>query len=98
MKTYLLFTSTGPMVIITSYDFVKHPELLNKLQSKGIDKFIAYEVPIDTVKERYGMHFDVVSKDVHQTDDMRVLDFSGERVFRNFAFGELGSPIYHEPE
>ena len=31
-------------------------------------------------------------KDLHQTDDLRVLDYDGHRVFR-----KLGQPIYHEP-
>lgn len=98
MKAYFLFTAVGPKVILTTYDFVKHPELLIKLESKGIDKFVAHEIPLDLVKDRYGQHFDIVTKDVHETDDMRVLDFSGVRAFNNFTFKELGPPIYHEPE
>jgi hypothetical protein len=36
-------------------------------------------------------------KDLHQTDDLRVLDYDGHRVFRNFTLTQLGQPIYHEP-
>jgi hypothetical protein len=49
-------------------------------------------------KVKYGMHFDVVCKDLHESDDLRVLDYSGERAYKNFSFKELGTPIYHESE
>lgn len=94
MKAYFLFTASGPIVILTSYDFVQHPELLKRLRSKGLSKFIAHEVPIELAHERYGNHFDVVCNDLHETDDLRVLDYSGERAFRNFSFDELGPAIY----
>jgi len=47
---------------------------------------------------RYGGHFEVVRRDVHETDDLRVLDFNGDRAFRLFRFSELGPPIMHESE
>jgi len=97
MKAYFLFTAGGPLVILTSYDSIENPKLLDRLHSKGISKFIAHEVPVDAAHEKYGMHFDVVLEDLHETDDLRVLDYSGERAFRNFSFKELGAPIYHEP-
>ena len=98
MKAYFLFTSTGPLVILTSYDFVEHPELLEKLRAKGVDKFVAHEISIETARTRYGGHFEVVCMDVHETDDMRVLDFNGERAFKSFRFKDLGPPIYYEAE
>jgi len=98
MKAYLLFTAGGPLVILTSYDSIEEPELLKKLRSKGITKFVASEVSVELAKARYGMHFDVVCEDLHESDDLRVLDYSGERAYRNFSFKELGRPIYYEPE
>ena len=47
---------------------------------------------------RYGGHFEVVRRDVHDTDDFRVLDFNGNRAFRLFRFSELGAPIMYERE
>jgi hypothetical protein len=98
MRAYFLFTASGPIVILTSYDFVEHPELLRRLRSKGLSKFIAHEVSLELAKARYGMHFDVVCNDLHETDDLRVLDYSGERAFKSFSFKELGSPIYFETD
>ncbi len=98
MKTALLFTGSGPLVILTSHDSLTAAALLRKLSSKGIDKFIAYEIPLDMAKERYGGHFSVVAGDLHETDDLRILDFNGERAFRQFHMDELGDPVYYEED
>jgi hypothetical protein len=97
MKAALLFTGSGPIVILTSHAKVTDPQLIAKLQAKGIDKFIAYEIPMELAKQRYDGHFDMVMRDLSQTDDLRVLDFNGERAFRLFKIAELGTPIVHEP-
>lgn len=98
MRAYFLFTVSGPLVILTSYDSVESPELLKRLRSKGIGKFVACEVPVELAKTRYGGHFNVVCQDLYETDDLRVLDYNGERAYKNFSFKELGRPIYHEEE
>ena len=97
MKAYFLFTAGGPLVILTSYDSIENPLLLGILDSKGISKFIAHEISVEATHSRYGNHFEVVLENLHETDDLRVLDYNGERAFRNFSFRELGPPIYHEP-
>ncbi len=96
MKTALLFTGNSPIVILTSHDNLTDPVLLEKLAGKGIEKFIAYEVPLDLAKERYGGHFNVVLHDLHETDDLRILDFNGVRAFRLFHFSELEGPVTYE--
>jgi hypothetical protein len=96
MKIALLFTGSGPIVIATSYASLTDPAFLRKLKAKGIDKFIAYELPGKLVEERYAGHFDVAMKDLHESNDLRVVDFNGERVFRLFHWSELGTPILFE--
>lgn len=98
MKAYFMFTGSGPIVILTSYDSIKHPDLLNILESKGIHKFVACEVPLELAKTRYGGHFDIVRKSLQESDDLRVLDYSGQGAFGKFKFKELGDPVYHEKE
>ncbi|OGO21029.1 MAG: hypothetical protein A2144_11005 [Chloroflexi bacterium RBG_16_50_9] len=98
MKAYILFTVTGPLVVLTSYDSIDDPELLEKWKAKGLTKFIAYEVSLESAMVKYGKHFDIVCHDLRESDDLRVLDYSGERAFRNWSFKELGSAIYHESE
>jgi hypothetical protein len=96
MKTALLLTGSGPLVIATSHTSLTDSGLLEKLRAKGIDKFIAYELPVDLVKKRYGGHFDIAMQDLNESDDLRVVDFSGERAFRLFHLKELGTPVLYE--
>jgi hypothetical protein len=96
MKAILLFTAGGPLLILTSHPSVLDPNLLQKLEAKGVRKFLAFEVALDIVRERYAGHFTVVANDLHETDDLRVLDFDGQHAFQLFRFDELGKPIFHE--
>jgi hypothetical protein len=96
MKAGIFFSGTGPILILTSYDSLTNPDFVEKLSTKGIKKFIAFEVSEAAVKEKYGQHFNVIMGDLHQTDDLRVLDYDGHNVFYNFNIKELGDPISHE--
>jgi hypothetical protein len=96
MKTAMLFTGSGPIVILTSHDSVTAPALLKKLEAKGIERFVAYEIPLELAKTRYGGHFTTVVNDLHESDDLRVLDYNGERAFALFRLDELKSPVFYE--
>ncbi len=96
MKAILLLSGSGALAILTSHQSVTEPALLNKLADKGLDKFVAFELPLELTKERYGGHFDVVLHDLHETNDLRILDTNGARAFDLFTFDELESPIFYE--
>ena len=96
MRVALLFTGSGPLAIVTSHGSLMDEPLLDKLRAKGIDKFLAYEIPLALAEERYGGHYRVVMRDLSETDDLRVLDFNGERAFRLFHWRELGAPLSYE--
>lgn len=96
MHAGIFFTGSGPILILTTYDTFTEHDFLNKLQAKGIKKFVAREVPVERVKDRYGNHYAVVMGDLNQTDDLRVMDYNGHNVFYNFSFAEMGDPVYHE--
>jgi hypothetical protein len=53
MRAIMLYTASGPLVILTSYDSPTEPYLLAKLQAKGITKFIAWEIPLELAKARF---------------------------------------------
>ena len=89
MKAGIIFTGTGPILILTTYESFDDPKLVVKFDAKGIRKFIASEVPIEKAKTKYGNHFSVVMGDLSQTDDLRVLDYNGYNVFHNFSFSEM---------
>ena len=94
MKAGIIFTGTGPILILTTFESLKEPRLAEKLKARGMKKFIAYEVPVEKVKQRYGTHFSVILGDLSQTDDLRILDIDGHHVFNNFTFEEMGEPNY----
>ena len=64
--------------------------------TKGLAKFVAFEVPVSLARQRYGGHFQAVESGLHETDVLRVLDFNGQRVFQLFRFDGLGAPILQE--
>jgi len=96
MKAGVIFTGTGPILILTTYESFDDPKFAQKLDTKGITKFIACDIPVEKVKTKYGNHYLVVMGDLKQTDDLRVMDYNGYNVFHNFAFKEMGKPVYYE--
>jgi len=96
MKSAVIFTATGPILILTTHDSLDDPDLIEKLRDKGITKYIAHEVPLNKVKERYGTHYSIVVGDLSQTDDLRVLDYDGRHIFNTFDFDQLRGPVYHD--
>ncbi len=93
MRAYIIFSGTGPILILTTYDALTDERLVGKLGHKGIVKFIAYEVPIADVRRIYGVPFDVIASDLERAEDVRVLDFNGHHIFSSFSFANLGEPI-----
>jgi hypothetical protein len=96
MKAGIFFTGSGPILILTSYEALTDVNLISKLSTKGIKKFIAFELPMESVKDKYGHHFAAIMGDLHQSDDLRVLDYDGHHIVSKFSFEELGKPIFHE--
>jgi len=96
MKAGIIFTGSGPILILTNYDSFTAPNFVEKLKTKGINKFIAYEIPIEKAKEKYGLHFPIIMNDLKQSDDLRVLDYNGHHVMNTFSFEEMGDLIFYE--
>ncbi|HEV8577457.1 MAG TPA: hypothetical protein VGX68_00125 [Thermoanaerobaculia bacterium] len=96
MRAYLVFTGSGPILVLATYPSLMDERLVDKLRYKGIDKFIAYEVDLDAVRERYPQSFENVAKDLDVEEDLRVLDFNGHQIMANFSLDKLGEPIKYE--
>jgi len=92
-SAYLIFTGTGPILVLSTYAGVTDERLVAKLRYKGIDKFIAYAVESEAVAKRYPESFDSVCRDLVGVEDIRVLDFNGHQIMANFSLTELGEPI-----
>jgi hypothetical protein len=98
MKAAVLFTGTGPILIVTSFDSLSNPKFLEQIKSRGINKFIAYEVSLEVTKQKYGGHYNLVIEDLRPTDDIRVMDVNGHCVFYNYKFKDLKEPFTYEPD
>jgi hypothetical protein len=98
MKAGVIYTGTGPILILTSHDSFTEGGFVEKLRARGIKKFMAYEVPLEKVKKVYGTHYSVVMGDLRETDDLRVMDYDGHHIFLAFSFADMGEPMRVEPE
>jgi len=92
-RAYLIFTGTGPILVLTTYPALTDERLLRKLRYKGINKFIAYEVETEAVQKRYVGSFEGIAEDLKSVEDIRVLDFNGHQIMANFSLEELGEPV-----
>ncbi len=94
-RAYLIFTGTGPILVLSTYPKLTDDRLVEKLRYKGIDKFIAYEVDLTAVRQRYAQAYANISQDLEGegVEDLRVLDFNGHQIMANFSLDELGDPI-----
>ena len=92
-RAYLVFTGSGPILVLSTYPKLTDERLVEKLRYKGIDKFIAYEVDLDAVRGRYEHSFETVARDLEGLEDLRVLDFNGHQIMANFSLDSLGDPI-----
>ena len=92
-SSYLIFTGTGPILVLSTYPALTDERLLRKLRYKGINKFIAYQVDSEAVRNRYQQSFQSIVEDLESVEDIRVLDFNGHQIMANFSLEELGAPI-----
>ena len=97
MKAALIFTGSGTILVLTTFESLQAPEFIQRLAARGISKFIAHEVSVELVQKRYGTRFSVVTGDLSQKDDLRVMDIDGHHAFNSFSFDELGPAIYSAP-
>ena len=96
MKGILVFSASGALLILSSYPTIDDPDLLMKLQAKGIDKFVAWEAPLDRCRGLYGYSYRDHMEDLASHSDIHVLDTDGHRIFLNFSLRDLGPGIVYE--
>jgi hypothetical protein len=96
MKTYLIFSSREPMLVVTR-ESIQNTDTMARLNGLGLTKFIAREIPVEEVGPRYGYRFEVIGRSIHRGKSCRVLDYNGEQVMKFIAFSNLGPAIYSDP-
>ena len=84
MKAALVFTGSSPILILTSYAGLDDKGFVDKLRHKGIKKYIAFEVPTELAKKKYGNRYDVISGDLlldeHRTNFGRIFHWEPAAV------------------
>lgn len=93
IRSYLIFTGSGPILAVSTYPKLTDERLLKKLSYKGIEKFLAYQVDMEIVEERYGQALADATSDLEGREDLRVLDFNGHQIMAKFSLDALGDPI-----
>ncbi|MDP8213795.1 MAG: hypothetical protein RAO92_08990 [Candidatus Euphemobacter frigidus] len=93
MKAGIFFTGSGPILILFTYPSLDDPGLVEKLKVKGIDKYAAFEVPVDLCRERYGARFPYVAQSLGEKEDLRVLDYNSPHTFYTFKWEEMTGPV-----
>lgn len=95
MKAYVIFSSREPVLIVTRHT-IRDETILSQLDRLGIRKFISREVSVGHLRNQYGSQFDVIERAVEKGSDLRVLDFSGRRIFQNLPFSDFGPAYSHD--
>jgi len=97
MKAGIIFTESGAILVRTTYHFFAYPKLVEKLAEKGITKFIAYEVPVGKVKEKYGKQLSL-EQDSNGNRELQIIDSNEQQIFNNFSIKDLGGPVLCEKQ
>jgi hypothetical protein len=98
MIALVVFSEIEPMIVITTLAVASDERLAERLRSKGVEKFIAREIPLDKLRDRYGLPFEVLEAEVDGGKDLRVLDYNGRHIFENISLADLGAGLRYEPE
>jgi len=89
MKSYIIFSSREPFLIVTRRTIRDH-EVIDRLRRFGCSKFISREVAIEHVRRQYGREFEVTEQAIEDGHLLRVLDYSGKQVFQKLPLSEFG--------
>jgi len=97
MIAAMIFSGSGPIVILSTYPSLDDERFVKKLAAKGITKFIAFKLPVKKCADKYGNLFNVVASDLEGVEnDFRVLDYNGNSALNRFGFKEMDKPMFYE--
>jgi len=95
MRSYMVLTETGPMLVVTSCPSIGDRRVLETLSRRGVEAFIAHEVPVEEVRRVYGRPYEVVAAELETGVPMRILDLDGAHVLASVPLARLGRPVMH---
>ena len=98
MNGILVFGGSGPQLLLSSYSTIDRPDLIARLEAKGLRKFIACEIPVDGCRDLYDYTYRNIAEDLGTLNDLRVPDLDGQRIFLDFSLRELGEHFVCEDD
>jgi len=99
MHVLLIFSTSTPILILSTFPEPDSGGMAQKLSNMGIDKFVCFKVPIERSKEIYGLRFKQIHDAIEDEQDIRVLDYNGFTAFKNFDVNEIEMVCkYQSPE
>jgi hypothetical protein len=98
MHALLIFSTSTPILILSTFEESDSEGMSRKLSNMGIDKFVCFEVPLDRAQEIYGTRYNQITDAIDDNDDIRVLDYNGFTAFKNFDIDEIEMIFKHETE
>ena len=96
MKSILVLSASGPVLLLSSYPTIDDPALIAQLRAKGMEKFLAWEVPLERCRELYGYAYRDDAADLEVDTGLRVLDAEVHRIFLNFSLSGVSAGIVCE--
>ncbi len=98
MQCVLVITASGPVLVLSTHQSIDDPGFIARLRDKEIEKFIAYQVPLELCRRTYGFTYRQVAVDLEQEDveDLRILDVDGHHIFAGLSLFDLGRGIISE--
>ena len=98
MQSILVFSASGPLLVLSTHETVDDAGLVTSLRHKGLDKFVAYEVPLERCRQAYGFSYRQVAVDLEQeeVEGIRVLDYDGHHIFAALSLLDIGRGIVSE--
>ncbi len=96
MRSFLVLTEQGPLLTLSADPDGLDDAVHSGLTRRGIDKYIAWEVPVETVRERYGQPFEAIASGLVAGRSLRVLDFDGHQIFSRLSLTELERSYAYE--
>lgn len=95
IRAYMIFSGSGPVLVVTRLSSGMQSEsAIQYFAEKGVNKYIAMEVSSDHAATYYGTRFHSNVSRLKSEEDIRVLDINGQHIFSQFAFEEMGEPVY----
>ena len=98
MQCVLVITASGPVLALSTHQRIDDPGFVARLHEREIDRFIAYEVPLDACRRAYGFTYRQVAVEVEEeeAEDVRFLDLDGHHIFAKLSLLDLGRGIIAE--